>query len=100
MPAKQLVFDAAAREALKRGADAIAEVVSVTLGPRGRNVILDKKFGAPLVISGGVTTTATVLARAMIDEGLRNLAAGAAPVALRSGMLQAADAVAAAVRKT
>jgi len=134
MPAKQLVFDVEAREALKRGADALADAVSVTLGPRGRNVILDKRFGAPLVINDGVTiardiefhdhfenmgaqlvkevavktndvsgdgtTTATVLARAMIDEGLRNLAAGASPMALRSGMLRAADAVAEAVRKT
>jgi chaperonin GroEL len=134
MPAKQLVFDAEAREALKRGADALADAVSVTLGPRGRNVILDKKFGSPLVINDGVTiardiefkdhfenmgaalvkevatktndisgdgtTTATVLARAMIDEGLRNLAAGASPTALRSGMLEAAEAIAAAVRKT
>jgi len=134
MPAKQLVFDIEAREALKRGADALADVVSVTLGPRGRTVVLDKKFGAPLVINDGVTiardiefkdhfenmgaqlvkevatktndvsgdgtTTATVLARAMIDEGLRNLAAGALPTALRSGMLAAADAVAEAVRKT
>jgi chaperonin GroEL len=134
MPAKQLVFDVEAREALRRGADALADAVSVTLGPRGRNVILDKKFGAPLVINDGVTiardiefhdhfenmgaqlvkevavktndvsgdgtTTATVLARAMIDEGLRNLAAGASPTALRSGMLAAAEAVAAAVRQT
>jgi|SRR5579884_1203432 len=134
MPAKQLVFDAEAREALKRGADALADVVAVTLGPRGRNVILDKKFGAPLVINDGVTiardiefkdhfenmgaalvkevatktndvsgdgtTTATVLARAMIDEGLRNLAAGASPTGLRRGMLAAAEAVADAVRKS
>jgi chaperonin GroEL len=134
MPAKQLVFDAQARDALRRGADALADVVSVTLGPRGRNVILDKKFGAPLVINDGVTiardiefhdhfenmgaqlvkevavktndvsgdgtTTATVLARAMIDEGLRNLASGASPTSLRAGMLAAADAVAAAVRTT
>jgi chaperonin GroEL len=134
MPAKQLVFDVEAREALKRGADALADAVAVTLGPRGRNVILDKKFGAPLVINDGVTiardiefkdhfenmgaalvkevatktndvsgdgtTTATVLARAMIDEGLRNLAAGASPTGLRSGMLKAADAVAAAVRSS
>jgi len=134
MPAKQLVFDVEAREALRRGADALADAVSVTLGPRGRNVILDKKFGAPLVINDGVTiardiefhdhfenmgaqlvkevavktndvsgdgtTTATVLARAMINEGLRNLAAGASPTGLRQGMLKAADAVAEAVRKT
>src|SRR5258708_14048627 len=134
MPAKQLVFDVEAREALKRGADALADAVSVTLGPRGRNVILDKKFGAPLIINDGVTiardiefedhfenmgaqlvkevatktndvsgdgtTTATVLARAMIDEGVRNLAAGASPTALRTGMLAPPPAVAAAVRAT
>jgi chaperonin GroEL len=132
MPAKQLVFDVEAREALKRGVDALADAVSITLGPRGRNVILDKKFGAPLVsndgvtiardiefkdhfenmgaalvkevatktndVSGDGTTTATVLARAMIDEGLRNLAAGASPTGLRRGMLRAADAAADAVR--
>src|SRR5579884_3177394 len=128
MPAKQLVFDAEAREALKRGADALADVVAVTLGPRGRNVILDKKFGAPLVINDGVTiardiefkdhfenmgaalvkevatktndvsgdgtTTATVLAQALIREGLRNVAAGANPMSLKKGIEKA---VAAAV---
>ncbi|HXA28977.1 MAG TPA: chaperonin GroEL [Candidatus Angelobacter sp.] len=132
MPAKQLIFDVEAREALKRGVDALADAVSITLGPRGRNVILDKKFGAPLVsndgvtiardidfkdhfenmgaalvkevatktndVSGDGTTTATVLARAMIGEGLRNLAAGASPTGLRRGMLRAADAIAEAVR--
>jgi chaperonin GroEL len=132
MAAKQLRFDAEARSALRRGVDAVADAVSVTLGPRGRNVVLDKKFGAPLIINDGVTiardldfadnfenmgaqllkevaiktndiagdgtTTATVLGRAMIDAGLRNLEAGASPTELRRGMTAAADAVAAAVR--
>jgi chaperonin GroEL len=134
MPAKELVFDAEARDALKRGVDALADAVAVTLGPRGRSVILDKKFGAPQVTNDGVTiardielhdhyenmgaqlvkevatktndvagdgtTTATVLARSMIDAGLLNLAAGAAPVALRTGILAATDAAEAAVRAT
>ena len=132
MPAKQLVFDADARSALRRGADAVADAVSVTLGPRGRHVVLDKKFGPPLIINDGVTiardldfedhfenmgaqllkevatktndvagdgtTTATVLGRALINAGLRNLEAGASATELRKGMLAAADAVAAAVK--
>ncbi|HKR99075.1 MAG TPA: chaperonin GroEL, partial [Candidatus Dormibacteraeota bacterium] len=133
MPAKELRFDADARAALKRGADAVANAVSVTLGPRGRAVVLDKKFGPPVVTNDGVTiardlefkdhfenmgaqlvkevaiktndvagdgtTTATVLARAMIDEGLRNLAAGAMPIELKRGMLAAAEAVVEDIRK-
>ena len=132
MPAKELRFDEEARAALKQGADAVARAVSVTLGPRGRSVVLDKKFGSPLVTSDGVTiardlefkdhfenmgaqllkeaaiktndvagdgtTTATVLARSMIAAGLQNLAAGAAPMALRSGMLAAMDAAVADIR--
>jgi chaperonin GroEL len=132
MPAKELRFDAEARAALKRGVDAVADAVSVTLGPRGRAVVLDKKFGPPVVTNDGVTiardlefkdhfenmgaqllkevaiktndvagdgtTTATVLARAMINEGLRNLAAGASPVGLRTGMLAALDAAVADIR--
>ena len=132
MPAKELRFDADARAALKRGADAVADAVSVTLGPRGRAVVLDKKFGPPVVTNDGVTiardlefkdhfenmgaqlikevaiktndvagdgtTTATVLARSMIDEGLRNLAAGAAPVELKRGIVAATEAVVADVR--
>ena len=131
MPAKQLRFDAEARASLRRGVDTLADAVAVTLGPRGRAVVLDKKFGAPTITNDGVTiardielpdhyenmgaqlvkevatktndvagdgtTTATVLARAMIDEGLRNLAAGALPVSLRVGMLAAAQAAADAV---
>ncbi|MHB8719049.1 MAG: chaperonin GroEL [Candidatus Dormibacteria bacterium] len=132
MAAKQLVFDAQARAALRRGAGAVADAVSVTLGPRGRHVVLDKKFGPPLVINDGVTiardldfedhfenmgaqllkevaiktndiagdgtTTATVLGRALIDAGLRNLEAGASATDLRHGMLAAAEAATAAVR--
>jgi chaperonin GroEL len=132
MPAKELRFDEEARAALKQGADAVARAVAVTLGPRGRTVVLDKKFGSPVVTSDGVTiardldfkdhfenmgaqllkeaaiktndvagdgtTTATVLARVMIADGLQNLAAGAAPTALRSGMLAAMDAAVADIR--
>src|ERR1700736_5364052 len=123
MTAKQLLYHAEARESLRRGVDALAHAVSVTLGPRGRAVVLDKKFGAPLITNDGVTiardielkdhyenmgaqllkevatktndiagdgtTTATVLARSMIKDGLRNLAAGASPTGLRNGMLAA-----------
>ena len=133
MPAKQLRFDTEARHLLRQGVDAVADAVSVTLGPRGRSVVLDKKFGPPLVTSDGVTiardlefkdhfqnmgaqllrevavktndiagdgtTTATVLSRAMIVEGLRLLGAGAFPTELRQGMLAAAAAAADAVRQ-
>jgi chaperonin GroEL len=132
MSAKQLRFNEEARSALRRGVEDVANAVSVTLGPRGRNVVIDKRFGAPLIINDGVTiardlefkdhfenmgaqllkeiavktndiagdgtTTATVLGRALIDGGLRNLAAGASPTELRRGMHAAADAVATAVR--
>src|SRR5438445_13234511 len=114
MEAKQLVFDEAARRALERGANAVARAVKVTLGPRGRNVVLDKKWGSPTITKDGVTvakevelddpyenmgaqlvrevasktndvagdgtTTATVLAQAILTEGLRNVAAGANPI--------------------
>ena len=120
MTAKQLAFDMEARKALREGVDALADTVKVTLGPRGRNVVLDKKFGAPLIINDGVTiareieldepfrnmgaqlakevsirtndvagdgtTTATVLAQAIVSEGLRNVAAGADPMALKRGL--------------
>ncbi|MDQ6855448.1 MAG: chaperonin GroEL, partial [Candidatus Dormibacteraeota bacterium] len=132
MTAKQLRFSNDARDALHRGVDFVADAVSVTLGPRGRNVVIDKRFGSPLIINDGVTiardlefrdhfenmgaqllkeiavktndiagdgtTTATVLGRALINEGLRNLAAGASPTELRRGMFAAAEAVTAAVR--
>ncbi|HKJ13178.1 MAG TPA: chaperonin GroEL [Ornithinimicrobium sp.] len=121
--AKQLQFNDDARKALERGVDALANAVKVTLGPRGRNVVLDKKWGAPTITNDGVTiarevelddpyenmgaqlakevatktndvagdgtTTATVLAQAMVKEGLRNVAAGAAPAALKRGVDQA-----------
>src|SRR4030065_359561 len=117
MPAKQLVFDVEARRALKDGVDALADALRVTLGPRGRKVILDKKFGPPSVVDDGVsiakeivlkdpfenmgaqlarevatktndvagdgTTTATVLAQAIVREGMRNVAAGANPMQLK-----------------
>src|ERR1051326_6387045 len=125
--AKQLVFDEQARRSLKRGIDALAGAVKTTLGPKGRNVALDKKFGAPTVTHDGVTvakeiqledpfenmgaqllkeaatktndvagdstTTATVLAQAIVNEGLRNLAAGANPMQLRAGIQMATNAV-------
>jgi chaperonin GroEL len=125
--AKQLAFDEEARRHLKRGVDAMADAVKVTLGPKGRNVVLDKKFGAPTITNDGVTiakeieledpyenmgaqllkevatktndiagdgtTTATVLAQAMINEGLRNVAAGANPMILKIGIQKAVDAV-------
>ena len=127
MAAKQLAFDMDARKALREGVDTLANTVKVTLGPRGRNVVLDKKFGAPLIINDGVTiareieleepfrnmgaqlakevsirtndvagdgtTTATVLAQAIVTEGLRNVAAGADPMALKRGLDQGLRAV-------
>ena len=127
MPAKQLVFDADARRELKTGIDALANAVKVTLGPRGRNVAIDKKWGPPTVTHDGVTvakeieledhfqnmgaqmlkqaatktndvagdgtTTATVLAQAIVTEGLRNLAAGANPMLLKRGIDAGARAV-------
>ena len=125
--AKRLQFDEQARHSLKKGMDALAEAVKVTLGPRGRNVVLDKKFGAPTITNDGVTiareidlpepfenmgaqllkevatktndvagdgtTTATVLAQAIVNEGLRNLAAGANPMILRRGLEKGTEAV-------
>lgn len=126
--AKQLVFNQAARNRLKAGVDKLAEAVSTTLGPKGRNVALDKSFGAPTVTHDGVTvakeieledpyenmgaqmlkeaatktndiagdgtTTATVLAQAIVNEGLKNVAAGANPMLLKRGILHAASVVA------
>ncbi len=125
--AKQLLFDEQARQSLKKGMDTLAGAVRVTLGPKGRNVVLDKKFGAPTITNDGVTiardielpdpfenmgaqllkevatktndvagdgtTTATVLAQAIITEGLKNLAAGANPMILRRGLERGVDAV-------
>ncbi|KPJ48680.1 MAG: molecular chaperone GroEL, partial [Dehalococcoidia bacterium DG_22] len=120
MPAKMLVFDEEARRKLKNGVDALADALRVTLGPRGRNVVLEKKFGPPAVVDDGVsvakeielkdpfenlgaqlarevatktndvagdgTTTATVLAQAIVREGMKNVAAGANPMALKHGL--------------
>ncbi len=125
--AKQLVFSEEARRRLKRGVDILANTVGVTLGPRGRNVIIDRKFGAPTITKDGVsvakeielkdpyenmgaqmvrevsektsdeagdgTTTATVLAQAIINEGLKNVTAGANPMALKRGIDKAAEKV-------
>jgi chaperonin GroEL len=125
--AKQLVFDEDARRSLKKGIDILAEAVKSTLGPKGRNVALDKKFGSPTVTHDGVTvakeislenpfenmgaqllkeaatrtndvagdgtTTATVLAQAIVNEGLKNLAAGANPMQLKQGIDKGTDAV-------
>ena len=122
-----------ARKALQAGVDALADTVKITLGPKGRNVVLDKKYGAPLITNDGVTiakeveledafenmgaqlirevatktndvagdgtTTATLLAQAMIQEGLRNLAAGANPIVVRKGMAKAVEAAVAEVKK-
>ena len=123
--AKEIKFGAEARAALEKGVNQLADTVSVTLGPKGRNVVLDKSFGAPLITNDGVTiakeieledgfenmgaqlirevasktndvagdgtTTATVLAQAMVNEGMKNLAAGANPIVLRKGMKKATD---------
>ena len=123
--AKEIKFGAEARAALEAGVDKLANTVKVTLGPKGRNVVLDKSFGAPLITNDGVTiakdieledgfenmgaqlvkevatktndvagdgtTTATVLAQAMVNEGMKNLAAGANPIILRKGMKKACD---------
>jgi chaperonin GroEL len=132
--AKQLVFDEQARRSLKKGIDMLASAVKTTLGPKGRNVALDKKFGAPTVTHDGVTvakeitledpfenmgaqllkeaatktndvagdgtTTATVLAQAIVNEGLRNLAAGANPMQLRQGIEKGVRAVVAYINES
>ncbi len=131
--AKDIKFGADARAALEAGVDKLADTVKVTLGPKGRNVVLDKSFGAPLITNDGVTiakdieledgfenmgaqlvkevatktndvagdgtTTATVLAQAMVNEGIKNLAAGANPIILRKGMKQACDCAVEAIAK-
>ena len=131
--AKEIKYGADARAALGRGVDQLADTVRVTLGPKGRNVVLDKSFGAPLITNDGVTiakeieledpfenmgaqlvkevatktndvagdgtTTATVLAQAMINAGMKNLEAGANPIILRKGMKKATDCAVAAIAK-
>ena len=131
--AKEIKYAADARKALENGVDKLADTVKVTLGPKGRNVVLDKSYGAPLMTNDGVTiakeieledsfenmgaqlvkevatktndvagdgtTTATVLAQAMINEGMKNLAAGANPIILRKGMKKATDTAVDAILK-
>src|ERR687883_152269 len=92
MAHKELKFNEEARRSLERGVNALADAVKVTLGPKGRYVVLDKKFGAPTITNDG-TTTATVLAQAIVREGLKNVAAGANPMALKRGIEQAVDQV-------
>src|SRR5919109_5523328 len=133
VPAKLLRFTEEARRALEAGVDKLADAVSITLGPRGRNVVLDKKWGAPTITNDGVTiakeveledpwenmgaqlakevatktndvagdgtTTATVLARAMVRRGMKNVAAGANPMALKRGIEQAVAAAVEAIQK-
>src|SRR3989344_2438225 len=131
--AKQIIFDEKARHALKRGVDQLANAVKVTLGPKGRNVVIDKGYGSPTITQDGVTvakeidledkfenigaelvkevasktndvagdgtTTATVLAQAMISEGIKNITAGANPLAVKRGMEKAVEAIVAELKK-
>src|SRR5258706_1141787 len=133
MAAKELRFDSDARARLKRGVDALAEAVKVTLGPKGRNVVIDKKFGSPTITKDGVTvakeielvdsvenmgaqmlkevatktsdlagdgtTTATVLAHAIVREGAKAVAAGMNPMDLKRGIDLAVEAVIAHIKK-
>ena len=133
MPAKMLKFNEDARRALEHGVDKLADAVAITLGPKGRNVVLDKKWGAPTITNDGVTiakeieledpwedlgaqltkevatktndvagdgtTTATVLARAMVRQGMKNVAAGANPMALKRGIEQGVAAVVESIEK-
>lgn len=132
--AKQILFDEEARRALRKGVDALANAVKVTLGPKGRNVVLDKKFGAPMITNDGVTiardieledpfenmgaqlvkevatktndiagdgtTTATLLAQAMIHEGMRNVAAGANPMIIKKGIEAAVQTLVAEIKNS
>ncbi len=132
MPAKELKYDEDARRALERGVNALADAVKITLGPKGRYVVLDKKFGAPTITNDGVTiareieledafenqgaqlvrevatktndiagdgtTTATLLAQAIVREGLRNVAAGANPMAIKRGIEKAVDEAVASIK--
>ena len=132
--AKEIKFNEEARRSLERGVNALADAVKVTLGPKGRNVVLEKKFGAPTITNDGVTiardieledpfenmgaqlvkevatktndvagdgtTTATVLAQAMVREGMRNVAAGANPMVLKKGIQKAVDTAVEAVKNS
>ena len=130
--AKQIKYGEDARKALEKGINTLADTVKITLGPKGRNVVLDKKFGAPLITNDGVTiakeielespfenmgaqlvkevatktndvagdgtTTATLLAQALVREGLRNIAAGANPMIVKTGIAKAVDAAVASIK--
>ena len=130
--AKSILYGEDARKALQAGVDKLADTVKVTLGPKGRNVVLDRNFGAPLITNDGVTiakeielddpfenmgaqlvkevatktndiagdgtTTATVLAQALINEGMKNVTSGANPMVIRKGMKKAVDAAIEAVK--
>ena len=131
--AKQIIYGEEARRALQKGVDTLADTVKITLGPKGRNVVLDKKFGAPLITNDGVTiakeieledpfenmgaqlvkevatktndvagdgtTTATLLAQALVREGTKNVTAGANPMIVRKGISKAVDAAVAELVK-
>ena len=131
--AKMIMFGEDARRAMQRGVDQLADTVKVTLGPKGRNVVLDKKFGSPLITNDGVTiareieledayenmgaqlvkevatktndvagdgtTTATLLAQAIIREGLKNVTAGANPMLIRTGIKMAVDTAVEEIKK-
>ena len=131
--AKQIIYGEEARKALQAGIDQLANTVKITLGPKGRNVVLDKKFGAPLITNDGVTiakeielddpfenmgaqlvkevstktndaagdgtTTATLLAQALVREGMKNIAAGANPMVVKKGMQKAVDAAVEQIKK-
>ena len=131
--AKELLFDEEARQALRDGVDALADAVKITLGPKGRNVVLSKSFGAPTITNDGVTiakdielennfqnigaqlakevasktndvagdgtTTATVLAQSIVAEGMKNVAAGANPMALKRGLERGASAISGQIKK-
>ncbi|MCL1952859.1 MAG: chaperonin GroEL, partial [Oscillospiraceae bacterium] len=131
--AKQIIFGEEARRALQTGIDKLAGTVIITLGPKGRNVVLDKKYGSPLITNDGVTiakeielddafenmgaqlvkevatktndvagdgtTTATLLAQALVREGMKNVAAGANPMAVKLGIQKAVDAAVASLRE-
>ncbi|HEX7713847.1 MAG TPA: TCP-1/cpn60 chaperonin family protein, partial [Bacillota bacterium] len=133
MAGKQIVFDEEARQALQRGVDKLANAVKITLGPKGRNVVLEKKYGSPTITNDGVTiakeielpdpfenmgaqlakevatktndiagdgtTTATLLAQAMVREGLKNVAAGANPMILKRGIEKAVQVVVEEIKK-
>ena len=131
--AKFVVFDEKSRQALERGVNAIADAVRITLGPKGRNVVLEKQYGEPDIVNDGIsiakeieledplentgaqlirevasktkdiagdgTTTATVLAQALIREGLKNVAAGTNPVSLRRGIIKTVDKIVAQIEQ-